>query len=861
MLCMSFGIVSFDAASEEITGPFVSRLDGFPKSYLLDQYATDATSNGLGVSSVFWCSQTVTAGISGMLEKISFYYDGATGEGNLVLRIYSVVSGKPSTPLNAPTYISSVGLTLGVKNIFLVDPIYISQDTQYAIVMYADNPSLSYSLKYHMSNPYPGGTEVDSTNAGASWDIFSTNDLYFETYVSQPMTISKIAWHESGGQAWGVTGDSEHVYAYSRDSGTWSTVFSAVSGDIFHDIVYDDVRHMFYIVGESGGWPIAFTWDGTNGFLDLGSPPAIMGIFFGVEPCYGYGDYYFLAVGRGSSGEPMAAWYNEASGFEIITDLPWVQATFFDATWDYNNIGSFYMVGQNFSGGTAMLYRLDNPGDPMASDMGEYLNLSETYSFKAIDWCPDFANHDYALIVGSGSIAAAWKIEMGVLSPLVLGFSGTLEDVNWFPDGSEAIIVGSEGAVYRHIVSIYTAIDLTGLANAGGTDLYGVACKGPSSPSSAIITGTGGGISFYPSALNQNTQITVNAAFPHLYWIGFNDTAHNPKIEQQVAPDGWYEFSFAGNYSQGWSNCEVNIRAWYDQGNVGDLSVYPPETAASRCLAMNITYDVGAMLTSMTFPTFGLPEANLGAVNDVLIPGGPVGQEMHYVTIAVFFGIQARAAHGNGFSSGDTDTGPSKNSALLDANSWDFNVTLRDKAYASASQTLYSEFGMNKMVTISVTGNPTGSAPPGASDVHMSNPSQITYSSNSAYWVNVSIPNVGLNGNPLAADFISPTDVSVANSNNLASSEYTEMNLTDCPTGRAFQGVDVPLCVWGNRTAVGNPYMPAPANGTTAFGPWGSNYNYYGNPSGTTQLDWWVTVQAPTKEGVYSAIITVTVDA
>jgi len=157
-----------------------------------------------------------------------------------------------------------------------------------------------------------------------------------------------------------------------------------------------------------------------------------------------------------------------------------------------------------------------------------------------------------------------------------------------------------------------------------------------------------------------------------------------------------------------------------------------------------------------------------------------------------------------------------------------------------------------------VTGNPSGNAPPGSTNVSLSDPSQITYSSNTNYWVNVSIPDLLVNG--AGPGFVPATDVTVINSNNLVSNAYSELNPAGWPMGRAFQAPNAVFCVWGNRSQV-TQYMPVPTNGTTSFGPWGSDYNLYGNPGGTTRLDWWVTVPAGTPEGIYWATITVTIDS
>ena len=68
---------------------------------------------------------------------------------------------------------------------------------------------------------------------GGGWVIIDgdpTRNWRFKTFMdSSGNGINKIAWHESGGQAFGITGDSEDVYSYSREDGTWGLLFSAAS--------------------------------------------------------------------------------------------------------------------------------------------------------------------------------------------------------------------------------------------------------------------------------------------------------------------------------------------------------------------------------------------------------------------------------------------------------------------------------------------------------------------------------------------------------------------------------------------------------------------------------------------------------
>ncbi|MCK5038453.1 MAG: hypothetical protein KAS16_05085, partial [Thermoplasmata archaeon] len=55
----------------------------------------------------------------------------------------------------------------------------------------------------------------------------------------------------------------------------------------------------------------------------------------------------------------------------------------------------------------------------------------------------------------------------------------------------------------------------------------------------------------------------------------------------------------------------------------------------------------------------------------------------------------------------------------------------------------------------------------------------------------------------------------------------------------------------GNLSEV-NYLIDPTDNGTTAYGPWGSDFNGYG----ATEIEWWVSVPGATPEGIYQATIT-----
>ena len=871
MLTVSLSFVSFNANSEDVPGPFADRSSGYPlASDVLNQEQT-WNDDAYGITLSDWYSQTFIPSTSGPLSKVSVYIWNVFGTGDLNCEIWTTdASHHPLAKLTGEIIADGTipGSYDDWYDIEFSTPETLSSGIEYTIVMWCTG-DIEYDWRcWGASDNYPFGDGYGSWNSGASWDPALGKDFCFKTYMDNGLEgLKKVAWHPNGKYAYAVAGD-EMVWEYDREATSWSIFGSPNLNMEFNDIVYDPTYGLFWLVGQdtSTSFPRAYSFDGTS-FFDETSYPT-MGTFNSVAPAAGIGGCYFLAVGVDSGGQPLAVWRDTGGWTAVTGGWSGNPEELKAVTWNYNPGASnnHYAVGIDnngfgfvysfLAGGTFTLleYNTDSSGTKL--EPGE-----------SISWNPQAglgAEYDYALIGSSqrDNVGNAYKYT-GASNPILISPDTVpIYDIDWHPDGELAVLVGGQagsGIVYHHSYGTSCVVDLTSDMPGSPDMFYGVAVKGPSSPSSAIILGASGGYADYVEASNIDTQITVNAAYPNIYWVGFNDTLHNSRIEQQVQPDDWYEFSFAANYSLGWSNCEVIVQAWYDNGAVGDASAYPSETDDNRCLAFTLYYDPsGGPFYTMTYP--GIPEYAVGVPTDVIVPGGAVGEDIHYVTLEVRLGPQTRNASAGGFFSGDADYDVLKNNALLDAYSWDFNVTVRDSTNNAATNSMYSEFGIEKMVGISVTGNPTGNAPPGSEDIALSNPSVITYSSNADYWVNVSIPHVYENGNDLSPNWIPASNVNVSNSNVLSDTTYTDIDGATWPNGRPMQGPDLDWCVWGNSTAV--QWMPAPANGTISFGTWGSDYNAAGfGWAATTQLDWWVTVPAATVEGIYWATITITIDS
>ena len=686
-----------------------------------------------------------------------------------------------------------------------------------------------------------------------------------------------VAWNDAGtvcvvvGQF--VAGPIANVWVYDHFEDTWTPYntggFTTPSN--MNGVCYDDMKDIFWIggnwvatepssiyyydpVGKSIGYPIGK--DGSDVLTkDLNS-----------IACDNWGN----PLGVGVYGTSSNMYYFDVSLFE---NEKWFELATLDVmpealnSVDFNtNDGRFYVGGQYSS--QCMFWYTDSTGGGVLTSVSQaYADGSSFYrtgQFHSIAWNQA---HDYALVAGDAGLYKMGSVVItnstGFMDWTIINDDGTYNffDVAWDTDGwNEAAIVGqritpTDAMYWRYYNSNRVLIEGH---NGGGSDVYNcVSVKPPASPKFVFIPASNGGIVAKIMANDQSTRITANAVFPKLYWIGFNDTGGGAsRMDQQVPVDAWYDFTLQANYSQGWAGVEVEVTAWYDWGLAGTNSVYPAETDGNRDLAFRLLWTESTGSYTVEYPTGNL-EVNPGVVTDTdqldNIPSPT--ESTHIVQMPIYLGAQIRNANGNGFGIGDPDFDTDKNVALLDIWSWDFNVTIRDEASTSAMNYSHGEFGIDETVSVLVSGNPAGNAPPGSGLTALANPSIITYSTNTDYWVNVSIPHLYENGIDLAPNRIDCDDVYVQNMCVNAS--------TPANSDLEFQ-VPMPIVPKTDVYVWGQDFTPiaAPSNGTTAAGPYITNFNA---PiwllNDYTQLDWAVDVQAGTAEGIYWGIITITIDS
>jgi hypothetical protein len=459
-----------------------------------------------------------------------------------------------------------------------------------------------------------------------------------------------------------------------------------------------------------------------------------------------------------------------------------------------------------------------------------------------------------------------------IVTPAVGTNGENFTAVAWDNTGYNATMIGNDylgdtGVIYSFYMGNYHVTKVPDpVSTLAGHRLYGIDFKpGKSSLQTAIIAGASG-FQFHSTAVDQSTMVFIGAEAPNTLAIDLweqSDPAQTSRLNDQVDVDAAYTFFVEANYTIGgadsWNFVEMNLTAWYDGGALGIGSGPPDATWTAedaRTRQFRLTYNVNNDTAWMSYPA-GAP-FEFSILNwwlDPLVYGGP-GEFRHRMYINVTFENQTFSGNGNGFLNGPAFGGDiwTMNTALNDPSSWDFRVGVYDVTNTGAVNYSYEEFGINEMVSISVSGNPTRNAPPGSPIALMANPSIITYSCNLPYWVNVSlVDDLYLGGSP-PGPMVGATNISVIN----VAPDAGLPVASDIAALTPFAGPGLinDLCIWGSSMPPGIP-VNEPLNGTQTSGPWRTNYF---TPGITTQVNWWAAVPAGIQEGMYWTVITIRIE-
>ncbi|MCK4717988.1 MAG: hypothetical protein KAT70_04895, partial [Thermoplasmata archaeon] len=340
-------------------------------------------------------------------------------------------------------------------------------------------------------------------------------------------------------------------------------------------------------------------------------------------------------------------------------------------------------------------------------------------------------------------------------------------------------------------------------------------------------------------------EIRADVGYPGIHEFYMRETGTGTdQLNSQLDVNDQYYFLLRTNYSIGWSdNVRVDIRAWYDDGS--ELTLYDDGVAdrSKANLQFRMAYTSGSPGSdgtwAMSYPTTG--EVKILSFNESRANIGGLGAEEDHRWLQVNFslGPQIRNASSGGawtVSSDNSDPAQSFN----DPYSWNIDVNMSDIAYPDANSHWYDEFGTYKYLTISVTGDPSGSGAPGANTVSIQPGTNLTYSSNSKYYVNISVTDLW---DATATHMIGADNISAWNQNSTNQYNSTINTITH------FTGADEPHRLWYNQT---DTFLPPTNAGNTTTGDTDL-------VDSTTWIAWYIDIPPSIPEGTYTGTIKYTI--
>ncbi len=627
---------------------------------------------------------------------------------------------------------------------------------------------------------------------------------------------------------------------------------------------WDWVNNRFLVCGKTGGSSSVYYIRPQNmsAMIPITDTPAFS---FNAIASDSLGN--FLVGGEGLDG----LYYYDNMGETWITVPESVTGSMAD--WNvtgitFNGDDRFFIVGNVMNQDKGAAFFTDivalEVGSLCYRDTSAFMNSPGIGSLKAISW-NDWRY--YGLAVGDGVYRVdnyddnpANELQWTVIGEPTAGNS--FYDVSFDSDGwNEAGIVGSNqtyGNYWRYYDTNPQLIQ--GYKDpVSGTKYRTCAMKPPASPKWLIIPHAGGCVRVGIMEKDESGVIQVDVNEPHIFAVDMwrqDDPGHISRLNTQAEVDSVYTFFIEGNYTVNgisqWNSLIINLAAWFDFGVLASDPGDPSWSLGNyRTIQFNASYNVGLATMGMVYP---LPVAPAGEEfevasywNDPAGYGADGNTRRMYINMS--FGPQTIRAPGQGamIPAGNTWD---EVTALNDMFTWDFRVHMYDSTNPNAWNMSYNEFGVEQYASLAVSGNPSGSIPPG-SVASLAQPSVISYSSNAQYQLNVSIPNLHRNGNPLL-EFISVGFVQVLNNHSNANAGNSNIS-----AWQQFLGENQAQIIWGFP---GSWIQPV-GSGTVSAGPMYSDYTaaMVPEPFEVTRVWWSVEVPAGTLEGIYRATITITI--
>ncbi len=712
----------------------------------------------------------------------------------------------------------------------------------------------TWDYAYYMSSSWmPGGDY--GAGAGYSW-VTNSGTSYVWSDTGMVNNVQTWLDNPTTNHGWLLRGDEGPAY-----SAKWFNSRNSPSGNwpmltiIYTEPTIIGYRDVFWIAGDTYGPTPPATCYKVIPSERLRLKPMTGGVlpqFFtlAVDDTGGV-----LCAGQGI---PNMYYYNGDSWFPQFSPEDLTAYAFHGL--DFNpNDGRFYATGMDFAfytdtipltSGSSQCYRFNHFPD-YGGSLDSQLAWNDLY--------------DYGLVGGDTYLIKIWpydEFSNGTVRYQLIRDNSQEHflDISWDTDGwNEAGIMGGRTggrAYWRYYNSNPQLLD--GYFGAAGT-YYTGAMKPPSSPKWLFIPfAAGGNLRVNVEEKDQSSELVVAATFPHIFTLDMwkqSDPSRLSVLNTQVEADTTFTFFIECNYTtegvDQWDTAlGMYFQGWFDMGNTGVGSVPGDNTWTMdmyRTRQFNISYSPVLGTATMNYP------ASVGGVQEFAIHSvweDPVnyGADLsHYrLYINVTFRQQTEMAPGDGLWNPGNSW---DQNSLNDPWTWDFKALLYDTGLPEASNSSYAEFGVQRYAALSVSGNPTGSIPPGSSAI-LATPSRITYSSNTPYQLNVSIPNLYKDGNVASPYWIPAAWVSVMNDQG----DDTNAN-SDIWDWRPFVGPNDAWCIWGLESGT---YLSMPGHGTVTAGPFDTDYSMAPLPFQPTPVMWQVGVPAGTPEGVYRGTITIT---
>lgn len=577
------------------------------------------------------------------------------------------------------------------------------------------------------------------------------------------------------------------------------------------------------------------------------------------------GQYYSVAIDDtgnplfGTDGQYPYMYYYDGTGWLQIPSPTDLTGLAFRGM-DFNpNDRRFYATGVDFAFYTDPVPLIG--GESRCYQFNHFPNLGGSLHGQ-LAWNDMY---DYGLVGGDACLVKMWpygEYGNGTVRYELETTTNVIYDISWDTDGwNEAGLVGMTNSGYKGYWRYYNTNPqiIPGSTGAMGT-YYACGMKPPSSPKWLFIPSGAGSIRINIEEKDESGELVVSSEFPHIFTMDMwkqSDVAGLSTMNTQVSTDSTYTFAFEGNYTRDgidrWADLDVFITAWFDYGLTG-INSQPGDPGWTldnyRNSQFNLTFDTGTQTAGMLYPSPVAPAGEEFSIDSFWQDPATYGADNshHRLYINVTFGPQMLMANGPGTPATGNNIWD-KASALNDMASWDLRFFIRDSTMTSAYNITYNEFGIQRYASVSVSGNPSGSIPPGAAPTLLLVPTTVMYSTNVQYKLNVSIPNLYRNGNPLL-NFIAPTYVDVWNDHSNAPGNSN----ISVPT--AFNGPNLNQIIWGTEFT----WIQPVGSGTVSAGPQYSDYSaaIVPEPFEVTEVWWTVEVPVGTTEGVYRGTITIT---